>query len=59
MAITFNRFVGIKKAVVGEGTHIVIPLIEWPIIFDVRTRPRAIKSSTGTRGTGAAMQMKC
>ena len=26
-----------------------IPWLEWPIIFDVRTRPRAIKSSTGTR----------
>ena len=27
----------------------MIPWFEWPIIFDVRTRPRAIKSQTGTR----------
>lgn len=27
----------------------MIPWFQWPIIFDVRTRPRAIKSSSGTR----------
>lgn len=36
-----------------QGTHFVIPWIERPIIFDVRTRPRAIKSVTGTRGASA------
>ena len=48
-AIVFNRLSGVKNAVYGEGTHIVTPWFEWPIIFDVRTRPRAIKSQTGTR----------
>jgi prohibitin 2 len=33
----------------GEGTHVVIPWFEWPIIVDVRTRPTSIKSITGTR----------
>ena len=45
----FNRLVGIKSTVYSEGTHIVVPWLEWPIVFDVRTRPRAIKSQSGTR----------
>lgn len=48
-AIEFNRVVGVKDFTVHEGTHLCIPLLEWPVIFDVRTRPRAIKSQTGTR----------
>lgn len=48
-AIIFNRIGGIKEFVYGEGTHVVLPWLEWPIIFDIRTRPRAIKSQTGTR----------
>jgi regulator of protease activity HflC (stomatin/prohibitin superfamily) len=48
-AIIFNRVVGVKEGVLSEGTHVAIPWFEWPIIFDVRTRPRAIKSTTGTR----------
>jgi prohibitin 2 len=48
-AIVFNRLSGVKPHVYGEGTHVVVPWFEWPIVFDVRTRPRAIKSQTGTR----------
>jgi prohibitin 2 len=47
--VIFNRLVGVKQGVLSEGTHVAIPWLEWPIIFDVRTRPRAIKSTTGTR----------
>ena len=49
-AIKFNVFRGVLPEVLSEGTHILIPLVERPIVFDVRTRPRAIKSTTGTRG---------
>ena len=45
----FNRLTGVKNFVYSEGTHVAMPWFEWPIIFDVRTRPRAIKSTTGTR----------
>jgi len=45
---------GVLDKVISEGTHFVIPFLERPIIFDVRTRPRAIKSTTGTRGESAA-----
>lgn len=33
----------------SEGTHFIIPWFEWPIIFDVRARPRVISSLTGSR----------
>ena len=49
-AVEFNRLTGVKEAVFEEGTHFCLPWFEWPIIFDVRTRPRMIKSMTGTRG---------
>jgi len=39
----------VKNEVFSEGTHVVIPWFEWPIVFDIRTRPRAIKSQSGTR----------
>jgi prohibitin 2 len=48
-AIIFNRLSGVKQMTTGEGTHVVIPWFEWPIIVDVRTRPTSIKSVTGTR----------
>lgn len=32
-----------------EGTHIMIPGIEWPIIYDVRARPHLVESTSGSR----------
>jgi len=40
---------GILPKVIGEGTHFLIPVIQRPIIFDIRTRPREIPSVTGTK----------
>ena len=48
--VIFDRFTGIKKFVVGEGTHFFIPWVQKPIIFDVRSRPRNIPVITGTKG---------
>lgn len=48
-ALIFSRLVGVREQVYSEGTHVAIPYLEWPIIFDVRTRPRALKTTTGTR----------
>ncbi len=36
--------------VIPEGTHIRMPLIQKPIVFDVRTKFRAIPTATGTKG---------
>jgi regulator of protease activity HflC (stomatin/prohibitin superfamily) len=56
-AIMFNRFPnpltgegsGIQKHIIKEGTHIKLPYFQEPKIFDVRSRPRAIPTVTGTK----------
>eukprot|EP00891_Asterochloris_glomerata_P004708 jgi/Astpho2/4708/Aster-00266 len=48
-AIVFNRLVGIKDEVYEEGTHFLIPWFERPIIYDVRTRPNTITSTSGSK----------
>lgn len=48
-AVIFDRFQGVKSTVYGEGTHILIPLIQRPIIFDVKARPRNIPVATGSK----------
>lgn len=40
---------GILPDVIDEGTHFLIPVIQRPVILDVRTRPREIPSVTGTK----------
>jgi len=40
---------GIRPDVKGEGTHLIVPVIQKPIILDIRTRPREIPSVTGTK----------
>lgn len=48
-AVIFDRFDGVKKGVVGEGTHFLIPLIQKPIMFEVRTQAHEVSSYTGSR----------
>jgi len=48
-AIKFNRLTGIGETIYAEGTHIAIPWLERPIIYDVRTKPRTMVSLTGSR----------
>ena len=48
-AVIFSRASGIQQEVMGEGLHFVVPWLQRPIIFDIRTRPRAINSVTGTK----------
>jgi prohibitin 2 len=40
---------GVQDTIYEEGTHIFIPWFEFPIIFDVRAKPRNIQSLTGTK----------
>merc|ERR1719436_497040 len=40
---------GILPDVIHEGTHIKVPIIQRPVILDVRTKPREILSVTGTK----------
>lgn len=48
-AIIFNRFGGIQKDVLAEGLHFKIPFIQYPIIFDIRSKPRKLSSPTGSK----------
>ncbi|BBN03222.1 prohibitin 1 [Marchantia polymorpha subsp. ruderalis] len=48
-AVLFDRFRGVLEETAGEGTHFLIPWLQRPFIFDIRTRPRVITSVTGTK----------
>ncbi|MBW0517058.1 hypothetical protein O181_056773 [Austropuccinia psidii MF-1] len=48
-AIKYTRLHGVQPHVYNEGTHFVMPWFETPIIYDVRAKPRAIASLTGTK----------
>jgi len=48
-AVVFNAITGTKQKVYPEGTHLKWPLIETPIIFNVRSKPRNISSPTGSK----------
>jgi len=48
-AIKFNRMTGLGETTHSEGIHLAIPWFEWPIIFDIRAKPRNMVSLTGSR----------
>lgn len=53
-AVMFNRIGGVNMArVFNEGTHLMVPWFQRPVIFDVRARPRLIQSTTGSKGARA------
>lgn len=48
-AVIFDRLSGVKDQVVGEGTHFLIPWLQKSIVYDVRTKPRNISTTTGSK----------
>ncbi|XP_010890475.1 prohibitin-2a isoform X2 [Esox lucius] len=49
-AIIFNRIGGMQMdTVLAEGLHFRIPWFQYPIIYDIRARPRKISSLTGSK----------
>jgi len=48
-AVIFDRMSGVQETVVNEGTHFLIPWLQKPIIFDVRTKPRTLGTTTGSK----------
>lgn len=48
-AVVFDRLTGVQKEVVGEGTHFLIPWLQRAILYDVRTKPRNITTTTGSK----------
>lgn len=49
-AVIFSRLSGVLPDVVyAEGLHFRVPWIQYPIIYDIRAKPRVIKSPTGSK----------
>lgn len=47
--VIFDRISGVKRNVIGEGTHFLVPWLQKAIIYDVRTKPKSIATNTGTK----------
>ncbi|RHZ57259.1 hypothetical protein Glove_391g6 [Diversispora epigaea] len=48
-AVIFDRLKGVKETPVGEGTHFRIPWLQKAVLYDVRTKPRNISTTTGSK----------
>jgi len=48
-AIIFNRIGGIQDYSLTEGLHFRMPWFQYPIVYDIRARPRKITSPTGSK----------
>lgn len=48
-AVIFDRMSGVKETVINEGTHFLVPWLQRAIVFDVRTKPRLIATTTGSK----------
>ena len=48
-AIIFSRLGGIQDDIMSEGLHFRVPWFHYPIIYDIRSRPRKISSPTGSK----------
>ena len=48
-AIIFGRIGGIKPHIMAEGLHFRLPWFEYPIIYDIRAKPRTMSSPTGSK----------
>lgn len=48
-AVMFNRIGGVQDYTMSEGLHFRIPWFQYPIIYDIRSRPRKIASPTGSK----------
>jgi len=48
-AVIFDRLSGVQETVMSEGTHFLIPWLQKSIIYDVRTKPRNISTTTGSK----------
>lgn len=44
--VVFNSFTGVEKSVLGEGMNLLIPFVEHPIVYDVRTHSYTMSERT-------------
>ncbi|KAG8922923.1 Prohibitin-1, subunit of the prohibitin complex (Phb1p-Phb2p) [Tulasnella sp. 418] len=45
----FDRFSGVKPEATNEGTHFLVPWLQRAILYDCRTKPRNINTTTGSK----------
>ncbi|CAI8053731.1 Prohibitin-2 [Geodia barretti] len=48
-AIIFSRISGVGNVLYAEGLHFRIPWFHYPIIYDIRARPKLLTSPTGSK----------
>ncbi|KAG8628977.1 hypothetical protein KVT40_002842 [Elsinoe batatas] len=48
-AVKYSRLGGVSQEIYNEGTHLRLPWLETPIVYDVRAKPRNVASLTGTK----------
>ncbi len=48
-AVVYDRVRGILPKVKEPGLHFKIPYIQYPFIYDVKSRPRTVNTSTGSK----------
>ncbi|XP_060578723.1 prohibitin-2-like [Ruditapes philippinarum] len=48
-AIIFSRLGGVQPNIYKEGLHFRVPWFQWPIIYDIRSKPRKLTSLTGSK----------
>lgn len=48
-AIIFSRIGGIQSDIYREGLHFRVPWFQYPIIYDIRSKPRKLTSLTGSK----------
>jgi len=48
-AVIFSRLGGVKNEIYGEGLHFRIPWFQYPIIYNIRSRPNKMGSPTGSK----------
>lgn len=49
--IIYNRFGGLNEtAVLREGMNFVVPWFQRAIVYDIRTRPQPIDTTSGSKG---------
>ncbi|KJH43621.1 SPFH/Band 7/PHB domain protein [Dictyocaulus viviparus] len=56
-AVIFDRFAGVKDQVIGEGTHFLVPWVQKPILFDIRSTPRVISTITDLQNVSITLRI--
>ena len=48
-AVMFSRLGGVQNEIYGEGLHFRVPWFQYPVIYNIRSRPNLVGSPTGSK----------